>query len=322
MALPQPELESPSNIESKIIFFHPLQEEQNREIEKCVETITNQILSGDLNPHGIFGVMGAGKTKALKGVINNLVEAQLPIKVYRLNDGRAPIGEMFDRNGTELTTTVDIFESESGLGDICAEIELFNYHDMVICISEPQFGGGLMSIDNLFDIAKKRNITLIFDCLDRLYNGSRIEVTEYIRKTAQKFGNEHNLKPCDTFDNERTGDIPARFVAVSEEGLILDTIDIWKSHYYARMQPEDLAAIVKRHKESSDPRMRKLVRVVDGETYYLLPSHPTFDESYIPGGDERYKSTNFHTILEILEILELHEMASKYRKKYYSNLEA
>ena len=307
-------------------FEHQLLKEQNSQILSVKNEIGRRILNGERGPYCIRGVMGAGKTTVLKMLANSLNEEGKSILIYRLNDDRAREGEIFDRNGIEIQQDIEIktFGFGEGIRLVIDDLERVNCDNTVIFLSEAQFGGSSDEINELVKLAEERGISIVFDCLDRLYNAKRIPETELISQLCGSAN--YQMQPCNTFDQACFGEIPARFVAIDLEGNLVDEKDKRSSHYYSEMPSIERKKLIEKfifemEFGENNTLLKNLLVRRNGKVYILFPSHPTLDDAYIPGGNERYMSTSVRTVVTILESLEMNDVAELYNRNYASDIQ-
>ena len=259
------------------------------------------------------GVMGAGKTSVTKLLNNELLKQNKNTLIVRLEDNRAGEGDIFDRNGLELTESTQVITFSFGTGKEVIETALLNNPSIgegsVVFISEAQFMGNIMEIEGTIEMLLQRGITVICDCLSHYYNGKPIDTSTYIRNKSYV---DFKMWPCDSLDEFEKGNIPMRVVRINASGDMPDALDRETAHYYMSLSVEERISIFNAIKNS--PYAHKLIREENGEIVYLVPSHPTLDADFVPGGNERYIPTSLSTCINILESAGLNGIADKYKE--------
>ncbi|MFS8131482.1 MAG: hypothetical protein ACMG57_05930 [Candidatus Dojkabacteria bacterium] len=295
-------------------FDHPLLREQDLHITQTVTQILvalREFKTAMLITYQ--GVMGSGKTSVTKILNNELLGQSKSTLIVRLRDNREKEGRIYDRNSLELSKGSRVVTFEFGQGKQVVEEALLDNPQIgegsVVFISEAQFMGNIREIEDIIEMLMQRGISVICDCLSHYYNGKRIPESAYISAKASMY---LKLWPCDTFDENEKGDIPMRIVKIDSDGNMPDTLDRETAHYYSEMTPAQRREVFLAIANSS--YSRKLVKEENGKTVCWVPSHPTKDASFVPGGNERYIPTSLATCIDILESAGLNDMARQYRE--------
>lgn len=285
-------------------FEHSLKLEQDLHISNVAEEISN-IFKNVQTPQLIMyeGSMGSGKT-TVTTILNNLFPGS---RILRLNDERAPDGEMYIRNNLSLRkgSKVDMFNFGLGLNIVK---EIVNEMDpgSILFISEAQFMGTNEDIADAIKYAFSKGIHVVCDCLSVYFNGKRVATSQFLKSISNK---HFDMWPCDSFESGR-GEIPMRVVRIDEDGLIPDSLDKETANYYTSLPRKLRRRIFNKIKAS--PFKDKLILKENGRMVCLVPSHPTMDADFVPGGNERYFSTSLLTCTRILREAGLNSIAKEY----------
>ncbi len=307
----------------------PQQELEKKETIQAILAKLYELIS--VNKTGILlwkGTMGAGKTGVTKTVASNIAEnfPDKKVVIYRLDDDRAAPGEIYDRNSTNLSPKVDIrlieFRGIQSIIDAILNSELKS--NSLLFLSEGQFFGNKEQLQYLADLAKERGIILCFDCLSTWFTGIPIEETEFIAKNLAGIANTKSLEACDTFTDGRAN-VPMRFTPLLPSGNYWQPEkDLDTALYMNEISADKRLSLIQLIENSNDPSIQNLKRY-DPKTQqfiYLIPSHPTKDAGFVPGGNERYLPTCIPTVINICVQLGLSELVQEYTdiyEMYYVN---
>lgn len=325
-----PKAENVNPIES-----HPCKLDQDENIRKVCNDLGNwiidqslQITSGaDLTTESLnnvflmTGPMAAGKSTVLatvSNIINKYKYRKIPVFVFGLNDGRAS-DHVFNRNG--IKTESELIKrpiqnirliTERILRDETAEVFP---KGSVIFVSEGQFlADDKDQINELVKIALSKGILIVFDCLEKFYNGVEIPITSHIKTIA---GETAQMFACDNFSEGRAYET-LRFTRVDFSGGFVDDnvreIDGEMklrndgANYLMKKTPTERKDIVRRIRR--DPNLKKFVK----NGYVLIPSHATEDDSYVLGGNELYASGNIDNVMQMFSNIDgLSEITNSYQ---------
>lgn len=303
---------------------HPMKIEQDQNIQRVIQVIYNhalqlrtKILSHWELEEGenvllMTGPMAAGKSTVLAKVSNDLRRQEYPnasVHVYGLNDGRDP-ESVFNRNGvkTESNLIKRPIQSIALISEAIANGQFGR--GTILFVSEAQFlADDVSQIDDLIEIARQRGIVLIFDCLEKFYNGINIPNTEYIRSKAS---HTEQMFACDNFSDGKAYNT-LRFARVKFDGTFADTnvnengTPRNDGAYYLESLTQETRQVIA-NKIQNDPKLAVFVR--DG--HVLIPAH-TADNPVVLGGNELYASGNIQSMCQMFaEVPELAEIIDSY----------
>lgn len=306
---------------------HPAKVEQDINIQKVTQRICDLALKIRTKVQSYWeleegenvilmtGPMAAGKSTVLARVSNALRNPGYPnatVHVFGLNDGRDP-DSVFNRNGvkTESSLIKRPIQSIDLISEAIKE-ERFG-RGAIIFVSEAQFlADNVNQIDELMEIARLKGIVLIFDCLEKFYNGINIPNTSHIRSKASHV---EQMFACDNFSDGKAYNT-LRFVRIKFDGTFADTNTNEDgtprndgARYLESMPLETRQTIVK--KILADPNLAAFVR--DG--HVLIASHASEDNPVVLGGNELYASGNIQSTCEMFSgIPELAEIVDSYER--------
>src|SRR5690606_6172375 len=131
--------------------------------------------------------------------------------------------------------------------------------------------------------------------------------------------NVWSVRACDSFSSTERAEITMRCVVLKEDGSYLEPEKEDSTAIYMNKKTiGERLSLIKKIKESNDPVVLKL-RVWNsklGDYTYLIPSHPCEDADYVLGGDERYKPTNFNTVIDLCKKIGLVDLSEIYQQIY------
>jgi thymidine kinase len=307
------------------VFTHQRQEDQDRQIDNVVCDILQRINSGETS-FIYSGPMAAGKTAVTIKLAKQLSQERI-VNIYRLNDNRSDPGQIFSRNsilGNSENICVRLFDFRDGINRIKEDIlNRAVTEGSALFISEAQFAGNesenhtnSKDWEELFRLAEELGI-IICDALSSFYNLQPVPDTQYLRN---RIPNNFNMRACDSFDQTRFATMSMRMVAIdAQDGSVVDELDQQHSKYYMEvLSSDERLELIERVKFTEFSELLRTER--NGRVCYLVPSHPTIDDSFIPGGNERYFPTSLKTCKKILTAYGLNNVRSDYIQIFINNL--